>query len=87
VFHDGQCNFHTEISGCPVATDTTLGMMLGWADTAERCLGSHLARMETRVVLEEWQARVPGYRVRAVAGLVYGEGPRQVDDLPPIWET
>ncbi len=28
-----------------------------------RCLGSHLARLELRVALREWHARIPDYRV------------------------
>jgi cytochrome P450 len=28
-----------------------------------RCLGSHLARLELRLILEEWHARIPDYRL------------------------
>jgi cytochrome P450 len=28
-----------------------------------RCLGSHLARMELRIALEEWHKRIPDYEV------------------------
>lgn len=41
-----------------------------------RCLGSHLARLELRLALEEWHARIPEYRLEgeavAYAGPVMG---------------
>ena len=49
-----------------------------------RCLGSHLARQEMMVVLEEWHARIPDYEVVGEAiehgGQVFG-----VDSLNLTW--
>jgi cytochrome P450 len=49
-----------------------------------RCLGSHLARLEMRVMLEEWHRRIPDYRVDgeipAYGGTVMG-----VSSLPLRW--
>lgn len=51
-----------------------------------RCLGSHLARQEMTVFLEEWHARIPDYRVTAPpvehAGQVFG-----LDSLQLSWEN
>jgi cytochrome P450 len=52
---------------------------------AHRCLGSHLARMELRVVLEEWHARVPNYSLAPGIELEYSEGLRQVENLELVW--
>jgi cytochrome P450 len=52
---------------------------------AHRCLGSHLARMELRVVLEEWHARVPDYSLAPGIELEYSEGLRQVENLELVW--
>ncbi len=50
-----------------------------------RCLGSHLARMELRVALEEWHARVPDYRLAEGVELTYSAGLRQVENLELAW--
>ena len=101
----------TELSGCPIAADQVVSVMLGAANTDERawdkaesvdidrrvnkhlafgggvhrCLGSHLARMELRVVLEEWHARIPEYRVPEGVELDYSPSLRQIADLPLVW--
>ena len=101
----------TELSGCPIAADQVVSVMLGAANTDERawdeaesvdidrrvnkhlafgggvhrCLGTHLGRMELRVVLEEWHARIPEYRVPEGVELDYSPGLRQIADLPLVW--
>jgi cytochrome P450 len=50
-----------------------------------RCLGSHLARMELRVALEEWHASVPDYAIVDGIELRYSQGLRAVENLELTW--
>ena len=52
-----------------------------------RCLGQHLARVELRVMYEEWLARIPPFRLdpdrspKVHGGMVMG-----MDSLPLLWD-
>jgi cytochrome P450 len=50
-----------------------------------RCLGSHFARLELRIALEEWHRRIPDYQL--VEGTVpsYSPGIRESADLEVAW--
>ncbi len=51
------------------------------------CLGAHLARLELRVALEEFHARIPDYRLQAGAKPRFSPGIRQAEHLLLAWET
>ncbi|MCE2390401.1 MAG: cytochrome P450 [Proteobacteria bacterium] len=60
---------------------------LAFGGGPHRCLGSHLARMELRAVLEEFHARIPEYELAPGVQLQYSPGIRQVSELPLVWSA
>jgi cytochrome P450 len=55
-----------------------------------RCLGSHLARLELRVVLEEWHKRIPHYKLDPSVARedIVESGPQLgLSSLPLVWEV
>jgi cytochrome P450 len=58
---------------------------LAFGGGAHRCLGSHLARMELCVAMEEWHRRIPSYQIRAGETPRYSPGIREVQYLPLVW--
>ena len=60
---------------------------LAFGGGVHRCLGSHLARLELRVALREFHARIPAYRLAPDAVLEYTAGIRSLASLPLLWEA
>ena len=58
---------------------------LGFGGGVHRCLGSHLARRELRVTLQEWHRRIPDYRLKPGIELSYPPGLRTVENLELVW--
>jgi cytochrome P450 len=58
---------------------------LAFGGGPHRCLGSHLARMELRVALEEFHRRIPEYHLAEGTEIHYSAGIRQADRLPLVF--
>jgi cytochrome P450 len=59
---------------------------LAFGGGPHRCLGSHLARLELKIALEELHRRIPSYRLADGAELAYSPGIREVASLPLVFE-
>jgi cytochrome P450 len=59
---------------------------LAFAAGPHRCLGSHLARLELAIALEEWHLRIPDYTLAPGADVTFHiGGVAGVDTLPLEW--
>lgn len=59
---------------------------LGFGGGIHRCLGSHLARRELRLTIEEFHARIPDYRVAGEAHTLWPAGTFGLESLPLEFE-
>ena len=60
---------------------------LSFGGGVHRCLGSHLARLELRVAMEEIHRRMPDYAIKAGERPVYTSGLRAVEYLPLVFSA
>jgi len=69
-----------------VEFDRAANRHLAFGGGVHRCLGSHLARLEMRVALEELHRRIPPYTVQSGETPVFTMGIRGVEYLPLVWD-
>jgi cytochrome P450 len=60
---------------------------LAFAAGAHRCLGAHLARSELIIVLEEWLARIPHFRLATDEPIIERGGQLMLRSVPLAWES
>lgn len=60
---------------------------LAFGGGPHRCLGSHLARFELIVALEEFHRRIPDYRIAEGVEIRYSPGIRQAEQVPLTWDS
>jgi cytochrome P450 len=60
---------------------------IGFGAGPHRCLGSHLARRELKIALEEWHKRIPQYRLAPETQLVESGGQLGLESLPLEWRS
>jgi len=65
--------------------DRAVNRHLAFGGGPHRCLGSHLARLELQVALEEWHRRIPEYSLADGADLNYSPGIREIEHLPLVF--
>jgi cytochrome P450 len=68
-----------------VMLDRGANRHLAFGGGPHRCLGSHLARMELRVALEEFHKRIPEYKIAGGTEIHFSAGIRQADNLPLVF--
>jgi cytochrome P450 len=70
-----------------VIIDRTENRHLAFGAGPHRCLGSHLARRELRVALEEWHKVIPDYRLGEGEPITEFGRSSGVNTLPLAWEV
>jgi cytochrome P450 len=68
-----------------VRFDRATNPHIGFGGGIHRCLGSHLARRELRVMLREWHKRIPDYSLKPGSDLHYARGLRSVENFELVW--
>jgi cytochrome P450 len=68
--------------------DRKINKHMAFSVGSHRCLGSHLARHEMRVFLQEWHVAIPDYRIADPDAITFtGGSVLAIRNLPLEWDT
>jgi cytochrome P450 len=83
----GAANVDPEVfpDGMTVDFDRKPNRHIAFGAGIHRCLGSHLARRELNVALQEWHRRIPNWSLKPGTNLSSSMPIRMVDNLELIW--
>lgn len=70
-----------------VRLDRTPNRHIAFGASEHRCLGSHLARAELRIAIEQWHRRIPEYRVQPDHEVMAHGGQISILALPLEWDV
>ena len=70
-----------------VILDRTPNRHIAFGASEHRCLGSHLARVELRLAIEEWIRLIPDFRAEVDEPLMAKGGQISLLELPLVWPT
>jgi cytochrome P450 len=76
------CDFAEFDAPTDVAFDREANRHHAFGGGPHRCLGSHFARLELRVALEEFHRRIPEYEIVPGTDISFSPGIRQAENLP-----
>lgn len=83
------CNFDPDVFPDPLEVnfDRPRRTILAFTVGVHSCMGSHLARLELKIALQEWLQRIPRFSVKPGAPIVYRPGGVVGPEwVPLVWE-
>ena len=69
-----------------VIIDRSPNRHIAFGASEHRCLGSHLARAELQIAIDEWHQQIPEYRIATDEPLMAHGGQISLLELPLAWD-